>query len=63
MIAYEKYIDDSRAVLESDYGKIKFETHKIVASINTRLQVLFENLEKIFRVIGDSRKKISENCD
>ena len=63
LINYEKYIDESRATLESDYGRIKFETHKIVASINSKLQVLFENLEKIFRVIGDSRKKISENCD
>lgn len=63
LIAYEKYIDDSRGVLESDYGKIKFETHKIVQKINSQLQVLFQNLEKIFRVIGDSRKKISDNCD
>lgn len=34
LIAYEKYIDDSRDYLERDYGSIKFETHKIVKLIN-----------------------------
>jgi hypothetical protein len=34
-----------------------------VKLINTELQNLFKNLEGVFKIIGVSRKKISDNCD
>lgn len=57
---FERYIEENREILEGEYKTLKFNVFEIGSLINSKLKIVFDRLDTIFKDIEQSRFNIAK---